>query len=79
MQPSARTQSSRPFAPPSNTSWRIRKTGLVLSGLPGSTGVTVPQTIRAIGLARAEAQLTPANLACDFDRLLFQEHRFAKR
>jgi hypothetical protein len=29
--------------------------------------------IRAIGLARAEAKLTLANLACNMDRLIFHE------
>jgi len=33
--------------------------------------------IRTIGLARAEAKLTLANLAYDFDRLIFHERRRA--
>ena len=33
--------------------------------------------IRTIGLARAEAKLTLANLACNFDRLVFHERRAA--
>ena len=33
--------------------------------------------IRTIGLARAEAKLTLANLACNFDRLAFHERRRA--
>ncbi|EDP65230.1 Transposase (class II) [alpha proteobacterium BAL199] len=33
--------------------------------------------IRTIGLARAEAKLTLANLAYNFDRLIFHEHRAA--
>lgn len=32
--------------------------------------------IRTIGLARAEAKLTLANLAYNFDRLVFNERRF---
>lgn len=31
--------------------------------------------IRTIGIARAEAKLTLANLACNFDRLVFHEKR----
>ena len=31
--------------------------------------------IRTIGLARAEAKLALANLACNFDRLIFHERR----
>ena len=34
--------------------------------------------IRTIGLARAEAKLTLANLACNFDRLIFHERRCSK-
>ena len=34
--------------------------------------------IRMIGLARAGAKLTLANIACKFDRLLFNERRRAK-
>ena len=33
--------------------------------------------IRTIGLARAEAKLTLANLAYNFDRLVFHERRAA--
>ena len=33
--------------------------------------------IRTIGIARAEATLTLANLACNFDRLIFHERRRA--
>jgi hypothetical protein len=33
--------------------------------------------IRTIGLARAEAKLTLANLAYNFDRLVFHERRMA--
>ncbi len=33
--------------------------------------------IRTIGLARAEAKLTLANLAYNFDRLIFHEHNAA--
>lgn len=33
--------------------------------------------IRTIGLARAEAKLTLANIACNFDRLIFHERRRA--
>ncbi|MGB0694874.1 MAG: transposase, partial [Rhodospirillaceae bacterium] len=33
--------------------------------------------IRTIGLARAEAKLTLANLAYNFDRLIFHENRTA--
>ena len=33
--------------------------------------------IRTIGIARAEARLTLANLACDMDRLIFHERRAA--
>ena len=33
--------------------------------------------IRTIGLARAQAKLTLANLACNFDRLIFHERRAA--
>ncbi|MFQ8434129.1 transposase, partial [Amaricoccus sp. W119] len=35
--------------------------------------------IRTIGLARAEAKLTLANLAYNFDRLIFHERRAARR
>ena len=31
--------------------------------------------IRTIGLVRAEAKLTLANIACNFDRLVFHERR----
>lgn len=34
--------------------------------------------IRTIGLARAEAKLTLANLAYNFDRLIFHERRAAR-
>ena len=33
--------------------------------------------IRTIGLARAEAKLTLANIACNMDRLVFHERRAA--
>ncbi len=33
--------------------------------------------IRTIGLARAQAKLTLANLACNFNRLIFHERRHA--
>jgi len=33
--------------------------------------------IRTIGIARAEAELTLANLACNMDRLIFHERRLA--
>ena len=33
--------------------------------------------VRTIGLARAEAKLTLANIACNFDRLIFHERRRA--
>ena len=33
--------------------------------------------IRTIGIKRAEAKLTLANLACNFDRLIFHERRAA--
>jgi hypothetical protein len=32
-------------------------------------------TIRTIGIARAEAKLTLANIAYNFDRLVFHERR----
>ena len=34
--------------------------------------------VRTIGLARAEAKLTLANLAYNFDRLIFHERRAAR-
>jgi hypothetical protein len=33
--------------------------------------------IRTIGIARAQAKLTLANLACNFDRLIFHKRRAA--
>lgn len=33
--------------------------------------------VRTIGLARAQAKLTLANLACNFDRLMFHQRRAA--
>ena len=35
--------------------------------------------IRTIGIARARAKLTLANLAYNFDRLIFQQRHAAKR
>jgi len=37
----------------------------------------MPIFARAIGLARAEAKLTLANIAYNFDRLIFHERRAA--
>ena len=45
-------------------SLRIRRTGSALF-------------VRTIGLARAEAKLTLANIAYNFDRLIFHERRRA--
>ena len=33
--------------------------------------------IRAMGTARADAKRTLANLACNFDRLMFNERKYA--